>query len=209
MELLDKLKWRYATKRFDKSRKLGPEQLNKLLQAADLAPSSYGLQPFSLIVVENAEVKEKLSPAAFNQPQVTEASHVLIWAARTDLSEIHVEEFVDRISRTRGIDKEELNDDEATMKRSVKKRTPEQRFTWAARQAYISLGFLLSAAAFYEIDACPQEGFKNAKFDEILDLTQRGLSSVVLATIGYRSAEDPTQHLKKVRKSLDELVIKY
>ncbi len=209
MELLEKLNWRYATKRFDKSRKLGPEQLNTLLQAADLAPSSYGLQPFSLIVVENDAVKEKLSPAAYNQPQVTEASYVLIWAARTDLSEVHVEEYVERIARIRRISTEDLAENEKTMKNSVNKRTPEQRFNWAARQAYISLGFLLSAAAFYDIDACPQEGFKNAEFDKILGLEEKGLSSVVMATVGYRSEEDATQHQKKVRKTLDELVVKY
>jgi nitroreductase/dihydropteridine reductase len=209
MELLDKLNWRYATKRFDKTRKVSAEKLNVLLQSADLAPSSYGLQPFSLIVVENDELKEKLSPAAFNQPQVTEASHVLIWAARTDLSEVHVDEFVDRIVKTRGIDKNKLADYEATMKNSINKRTPEQRFNWAARQAYISLGFVLSAAAISDIDACPQEGFNNDGFDEILHLKERGLSSVVMATIGYRSEEDPTQHYKKVRKTLDDLVIKF
>lgn len=209
MELLDKLQWRYATKGFDKERKLGPEQVNNLLQAADLAPSSYGLQPFALALVESDEVKKKLSPAAFNQPQVTEASHLFIFAVRTDLSEKDVDEFVDRIVETRGISKEDVADYEATMKGSIKKRTPEQRFNWAARQAYISLGVLLSAAAIQDIDACPMEGFSNQQFDEILRLKEKGFSSVAMVAAGYRSPEDASQHYKKVRKSLDEFAIKF
>jgi nitroreductase/dihydropteridine reductase len=209
MKLLDKLQWRYATKRFDNDRKLGPEQINNLLQAADLAPSSYGIQPFALVMIESDEVKKKLSPAAFNQPQVTEASHLFIFAVRTDLSEKDVDEFVDRIVKIRGISKDEVSGYEATMKGSIKNRTPEQRFNWAARQAYISLGVLLSAAAIQDIDTCPMEGFNNQQFDEILGLTEKGFSSVAMVAAGYRSPEDAYQHHKKVRKSLDEFVIKF
>ena len=190
MELLDKLKWRYATKGFDKERRLGPEQVNNLLQAADLAPSSYGLQPFSLVLIESNEIKKKLSPAAFNQPQVTAASHLFIFAVRNELSEKDVNDFVDRIVKTRGISKDEVADYEATMKGSINKRTPEQRFNWAARQAYISLGILLSAAAIQDIDACPMEGFNNKQFDEILGLKEKGFSSVAMIAAGYRSTED-------------------
>jgi nitroreductase/dihydropteridine reductase len=209
MELLDKLQWRYATKSFDNERKLGPEQINNLLQAADLAPSSYGLQPFALVMVESDEVKEKLSPAAFNQPQITEASHLFIFAVRTDLSEKDVDEFVDRIVKTRDISRNDVADYEATMKGSINKRSPDQRFNWAARQAYISLGILLSAAAIQDIDACPMEGFSNQQVDEILGLKKKGFSSVAMVAAGYRSPRDTYQHHKKVRKSLDEFVIKF
>lgn len=209
MEYLDKFQWRYATKSFDKNRKPGPEQLNRLLQAADLAPSSYGIQPFSLILVEDEKMKEKLSPAAFHQPQVTEAPYVFVFAARTDLSEKHIDEYVDRIAKTWEVERAQLSDYESAMKGSVNKRTPEQRFNWAARQAYISLGFLLTAASMEGIDACPMEGFSNDQYDEILGLKEKGLSSLAMTAVGYRSPEDDFQHYKKVRKSLDEFVIRY
>ncbi|WP_016778745.1 NAD(P)H-dependent oxidoreductase [Anaerophaga thermohalophila] len=207
MELLNKLQWRYATKRFDKNRKLNSEQVNNLLQAANLAPSSFGLQPFAIVMVDDEKIKEKLSPAGFNQPQITEASHLFIFAVRTDLSDKDVDEFVERIVKTRDIVKEDIADYEKTMKSSINKRTPEQRFNWAARQAYISLGFLLSAAAMQDIDACPMEGFSNERFDEILGLKEKGFSSVAMAAAGYRSPDDAYQQNRKVRKSLDEFVI--
>ncbi|MFW5753791.1 MAG: NAD(P)H-dependent oxidoreductase [Marinilabiliaceae bacterium] len=209
MEYLHRFQWRYATKSFDKTRKPGPEQLNRLLQAADLAPSSYGLQPFSLILVEDEKMKEKLSPAAYHQPQVTEAPYLFVFAAKTDLSEKDVDEFVERIVKTWGVERPEIADYENAMKGSVNKRTPESRFNWAARQAYISLGFLLSAAAIEGLDACPMEGFSNEQFDKILGLKEKGLSSLAMMALGYRSPDDEFQHYKKVRKSLDEFVIRY
>lgn len=209
MEYLNKLQWRYATKRFDKSRKLNSTQVDNLLQAANLAPTSYGLQPFAIAMVTDDKVKEKLSPAAFNQPQVTEASHLFIFSARTDLTDRDVEQYIERIANTRGIPKESLADFDQTMKGTIKNLQPEQRFQWAARQAYISLGMLLSAAALQDIDACPMEGFNNDQFDEILGLKEKGFSTLAMVAAGYRSAEDEYQHYKKVRKSLDEFVINY
>lgn len=209
MEYLNKLQWRYATKRFDKSRKLNSTQVDNLLQAANLAPTSYGLQPFAIAMVTDDKVKEKLSPAAFNQPQVTEASHLFIYSARTDLTDRDVEQYIERIANTRGIPKESLADFDQTMKGTIKNLQPEQRFQWAARQAYISLGMLLSAAALQDIDACPMEGFNNDQFDEILGLKEKGFSTLAMVAAGYRSAEDEYQHYKKVRKSLDEFVINY
>jgi nitroreductase/dihydropteridine reductase len=209
MELLDKLQWRYATKHFDANRKIRPEQVDELLKAANLAPTSYGLQPFSLVLIEDETMKTKLGPAAFNQPQVTEASHLFVFAVRADLSEQDVDEFVDRIVETRNISREDVADYEAVMKGSVNKLSPEQLFNWAARQAYISLGFLLGAGASQDIDICPMEGFDREKFDVILGLKNRGLASIVLAAAGYRSPDDPHQHHKKVRKSLEEFVVKF
>jgi nitroreductase/dihydropteridine reductase len=209
MELLDKLQWRYATKHFDANRKIRPEQVDDLLKAANLAPTSYGLQPFSLVLIEDETMKTKLGPAAFNQPQVTEASHLFVFAVRADLSEQDVDEFVDRIVETRNISREDVADYEAVMKGSVNKLSPEQLFNWAARQAYISLGFLLGAGASQDIDICPMEGFDREKFDVILGLKNRGLASIVLAAAGYRSPDDPHQHHKKVRKSLEEFVVKF
>jgi len=209
MELLDKLEWRYATNRFDSNRKLGPEQVNYLLKAADLAPSSYGLQPFALALVEDKDMKAILSPAAYNQPQVTEASHLFIFAVRTDLSEKDVDEFVERMVKIRNIERKEVAEDEAVMKGSIGKRSAESRFNWASRQAYISLGFLLAAGATQDIDVCPMEGFNKQQFDEILGLKERGFSSIAMAAAGYRSADDETANHKKVRKSLEEFVIKF
>ncbi|WP_462317454.1 NAD(P)H-dependent oxidoreductase [Marinilabilia sp.] len=209
MELLDKFEWRYATKRFDTNRKLGPEQVNYLLKAANLAPSSYGIQPFAVAMIEDEDMKARLSPAAYNQPQVTEASHLFVFAVRTDVSEKDVDEFVERIVKTRKVSREDVAEYEAVMKGSINKRSPESRFNWASRQAYISLGFLLAAGATQDIDVCPMEGFNKQKFDEILGLTERGFSSIAMAAAGYRSAEDTTAQDKKVRKSLEEFIIKF
>ena len=209
MEYLKKLQWRYATKRFDKSRKLNTNQVEILLQAANLAPTSYGLQPFSIAMVETDQIKEKLSPAAHNQPQVTEASHLFIFAVRNQLSGKDIDEYIDRIVKTRGIPHEAVTDFGNIMKGTINSLTPEQKFGWAARQAYISIGMLLSAAALQNIDACPMEGFINEQFDELLNLKEKGLSSVAMVAAGYRSPEDEHQHYKKVRKPLEEFVLKY
>ncbi|MGQ1889267.1 NAD(P)H-dependent oxidoreductase [Thermophagus sp. OGC60D27] len=209
MEYLKKLQWRYATKHFDKNRKLNSTQVEELLQAANLAPTSYGLQPFAIALIENEQIKEKLSLAAYNQPQVTEASHLFIFSARTNVTNSDVEEFVERVAKTRNIPTESLAEYDKVMKGSINNLTKEQQFQWAARQAYISLGMLLSAAALQGIDACPMEGFNKDQFDEILGLKEKGFSSVVMAAAGYRSPEDEYQNYKKVRKSIDELVIKY
>lgn len=209
MNIIDNYKWRYATKKFDTTKKLSDSQLNILLEAANLAPSSYGLQPFSIIVVENGPLREKLIQVPNSQAQVSEASHLIIFAVKNNLSVTDVEEYIQRIIRVRNVSPDSLSGYQASLSNSIMSKTPEVLLQWASRQVYISLGFLLAAAATEKIDACPMEGFQKDKYDEILELSQKGLSSVVMAAVGFRSENDSYQHKKKVRKSLDEMVTFY
>ena len=209
MNIIEKLKWRYAVKKFDTRRKLTNDQLAYLLEAINLAPTSYGLQPFKVLLVEDKAIREKLKAQAWGQGQVTDASQLIVFAAQTKLSAKDVDAFVANISKTRNIPVEALAEYEGMMKNTIQSRTPEQLTQWAARQAYIALGFLLSAAASANIDACPMEGFSNEAFDDLLGLKEKGLTSVVMATVGYRSEDDGYQNLAKVRKPLEEIIIKY
>jgi nitroreductase len=206
MDVLKKLEWRYATKRFNSDKKLNDKQLNLLVDAVNLAPTSYGLQPFELFVIGDSKVREELKVAANGQPQVSDASQVLVFAVNKELSEKHIEAFVERTAQQRGLKVESLDAFRSMMVAAIMAKSPEARFQWAARQAYIALGVLLSTAATENIDACPMEGFNNAEFDRILGLDKKGFSSVVMATVGFRSEEDKYGSLAKVRKSRDELV---
>lgn len=206
-QALDALAWRYATKVFDTNQKLDEEQLNLLLEAVQLAPSSYGLQPYQVLIVENQKIKEQLKAAAYGQSQLTDASHIFIFAIAKNFTEAHVDEFVENIVKTRNIEKAAIKGYIDVMKNTVNSRTPEELAIWNARQAYIALGVLLETAALHEIDACPMEGFDHLKFDEILGLADRNLTSVVIAPVGFRSSEDVYQFYQKVRKSKEDLFI--
>lgn len=206
-QAIDALNWRYATKAFDKSKKLTENQLDLLKKAVQLAPSSYGLQPYQVLIVSNPEIKEKLKEAAFGQPQLTDASHIFVFARTHNFTEKHVDEYASNIATTRGIDVTAIQGFVDVMKGTVNSRSQDELANWNAKQAYIALGVLLESAALNEIDACPMEGFNNAHFDGILGLADRNLTSVVIAPVGFRSSEDAYQNLKKVRKSEDDLFI--
>ena len=163
MSLIDKLQWRYATKKFDPSRKLSAEQLENLLTAIQLAPSSYGLQSYKVLVVENLQVRKQLRQAAYGQPQLTDASHVLVFASETVIDEALVVKYVENIAATREISREHLAEYEKIMTGTVDRLAEDQKITWSHKQIYIALGVLLTAAAELGIDACPMEGFQNGK----------------------------------------------
>jgi len=207
MSLIEKLKWRYATKKFDPGKKLSKDQLETLLAAIQLAPSSYGLQSYKVIVVEDPEIREQLKAAAHGQTQLTDASQVIVFATETTIDEALVNKYVDNISKTRAIGREHLHAYEQTMVGTVNHLAEEQKIGWSTKQTYIALGVLLTAAAEMGIDACPMEGFQAGKFDEILGLKEKGLASTVIATIGFRSDEDHYSHLAKVRKPKEDLFI--
>lgn len=205
--IISSLNWRYATKVFDANKKLSTQQLELLKNAIQLAPSSYGLQPYQIIIVCNQEIKEALKAAAYGQPQLAEASHVLVFARTKKYTTAHVDEYAKNIATTRGVTLEDIKGFVETIKGTVESRTQDELAVWNAKQAYIALGVLLETAALNGIDACPMEGFDNAKFDEILGLDANNLASVVIAPIGFRSTEDGYQHLKKVRKAQEDLFI--
>lgn len=204
MALIEKLNKRYATKKFDSSKKLSADNLATLLEAIRLSASSYGLQAYKVLVVENEAVRKQLRAAAWDQSQITDASQLLVFAVDTNFDEKSVDRFVELTAKTRNMDVSNLSGYADMMKGSIQ-RPKEQVQTWLARQVYIALGFGLVAAAEMDIDACPMEGFDNNQFDEILGLKEKGLSSVVIMAVGYRSAEDGYQHLAKVRYSKEDL----
>ncbi len=209
MEIIEQLKWRYATKKFDSSKKLSDKDLQFILEATNLSASSYGLQPYHILLIEDSAIREQLKKAAHGQIQLTDASQVIVFAAKTNLSDSDVEEYVKLIAETRNIPVESLQQFDAMMKGSISGLSPEQKTTWAAKQTYIALGQLLTVCAISKIDACPMEGFDKAAFDEILGLKEKNLTSTVIAPIGYRSECDDYQHYPKVRRPLKEMIIKY
>jgi nitroreductase/dihydropteridine reductase len=207
MSLIDKLNWRYATKKFDETKKISAELLDTLLSAVQLAPSSAGLQPYRVIVVENPEVKQKLREAAKGQQQLTTASHVIVFAAETNLDEAYVKHYIDRIAAVRGTDRKLLEAFETNIIHNVNSKTEDTKIVWNHKQAYIALGVLLSAAADLGIDACPMEGFEPGSFDEILGLRNLGLTASVIAPIGFRADDDHFSKAAKVRRPKEELFI--
>ena len=207
--LIDKLNWRYATKKMDPSKAVPQEKVDRILEAANLAPTSSGLQPFEVILVTDPEVKAKLREAAYGQAQLTDGSHVLVFAAWDNYTVERIDAVIARTHAERGTPMEALNAYYDGLKANYLPREAEVNYAHAARQAYIAFGIALTAAAFEEVDATPMEGFDPVKVDEILGLSARGLRSVTLMPLGYRAAEgDWLQGAKKVRKPMDELVTK-
>ena len=201
------LKWRYATKKFDPTKKIAEQDIELLKEAIQLSASSYGLQPYKVLIISDPEIKAKLKVTANGQAQLEDASHVVVFANLSDLSEKHVASYIDNISRTRGLEIQQLEGFSSLMNSVVGGLSEDAREVWAAKQTYIALGNLLSAAADLKIDSCPMEGFDADKFAEILNLKQLNLTPSVIAPIGYRSTEDTTQHYGKVRKPEEELFI--
>lgn len=204
-EYLESLQWRYATKKFDPTRSIPEADLKDLLRAVRLSASSYGLQPYKIFVLKDKALREQLRPSCWNQPQITEASHVLVIANKADFKEELIDSYLQEVSETRGVPLENLSGYGDFMKSKLLDLPASAKAEWTARQAYIALGNLLSAAASQRIDACPMEGFDRDQVDEILGLGQQGLTTAVIIPIGYRSGEDDTRHYKKVRRSEESL----
>ena len=205
MQLIDSLKWRYATKRFDESRSVSPEDLEQLKQAVNLAATSFGLQPFRVLLVSDPKVREQLREVSYNQPQLTEASHVFVFCAMTSMPPEYIDAYMDRMAEVRSVPREQLDGYADYMKGSVASRPAESIEPWNKRQAYIGLGTLLAAAAELGIDSCPMEGIDAGAYDRILGLKEKGLTATVIAPVGYRAEEDATQHHAKVRLPLNDL----
>ncbi len=208
MKLLDALEWRYAVKKMNGT-KVPAEKLETIIEATRLAPSGFGLTPYSIIVVEDEETRKKLQPAFYNQSQVVDGSVVIVFAAWNTISEKEIAEYMQEIADQRGVAVDTLKDFSAAISGSFKNKTPEQARVWADKQAYLALGFSLVAAATEEVDATPMEGFKPDAVDEILDLTALGLHSAVAVTLGYRdAANDYLSGAKKVRRASEKLIIR-
>jgi nitroreductase/dihydropteridine reductase len=207
MSLLESLNWRYATKRMT-GEKVPQEKVDAILEAARLAPTSSGLQPFTILSVSDRQMLERIRPVAHNQPQITEASHLLVFAAWDDITPGQIEKVFGQVTRERGLAPDALDSYRDRLTGHFGSLTQDERFQSAARQAYIAFGVAIVAAAEQLVDATPMEGFKPAELDQLLGLREKGLRSVCLLALGYRDAtNDRLATLKKVRRPIDELVI--
>lgn len=207
MSLVDDLNWRYAAKKLN-GEPVPQEKVDYILEAARLAPSSSGLQPYRIFVITNKELLEKIEPIAYNQKQITDGSHLLVWAAWDGYSHNNISEVFDKTTKERGIPKEAMDDYKARLWGMYEPLGSEWHATHAAKQAYISFGVAIAAAAEQRVDATPMEGFDMAALDELLGLREKGLNSVVILPLGYRDTSgDWLVNLKKYRTPNDEFII--
>ncbi|TDX00724.1 nitroreductase family protein [Dinghuibacter silviterrae] len=206
MSLIEALQWRYATKRMN-GRKVEQPKLDNILEATRLSASSVGLQPYNVIVVDSPELKEKIKPIAFNQPQITEASHLLIFAAWDKVTGERFDEYIQDVADQRGVPVESL-DAMKNYKEKILARPEEENHNWAARQAYLAFGTAIAAAAMERVDATPMEGFNGPALDELLGLKEKGLRSYTILTLGYRDeAQDWLVNQKKVRRPKEKFFL--
>lgn len=204
---LDHQNWRYATKKFDTTKKITTSDLDFLKEAIRLSASSYGLQLYKVLIIENPELRAKIQAAAWGQSQIVDASHLIIFANQTTVSDADIDDYIKNISETREMPEAALAGYGDFMKSAINPLSEEKKNIWTAKQTYLALGNLLNAAAELKIDATPMEGFVPAQVNEILGLDKLGLNATLIATLGYRHEEDATQHYKKVRKSEENLFI--
>lgn len=206
---IETLKWRYATKQFDASKSISNEKIEELKEALQLSASSFGLQAYKFVLIENKELQKELRKASWDQSQVEDASHVFVLCAQKETSATDVDTYLENISKNRGVAVADLSGYGDFMKNYIKGQDAQSNTVWTAKQVYIAAGNLLSACAALEIDSCPMEGFDAAAFDKTLGLEEKGLTSAMVIPVGYRSAADDTQNYPKVRKSMDDLFLNF
>jgi len=206
-DLLEKLQWRYATKKMDPSKTVPQEKIDRILEAVRLTATSSGLQQYEVFVVTNPALREQIKPHAWNQAQITDGSHLLVFAAWDNYTAERINAMFDLVNEERGFKNEGWEAYRQMLLNTYPQRDAETNYQHAARQAYIGVGTALIAAAEEKVDSTPMEGFDPAKVDEILNLRERGLRSVVLLPLGYRAEEgDWLKDLKKVRRSRDQFI---
>ena len=206
-DFISNQKWRYATKKFDSSKKINSKDLAILKEAIQLSTSSYGLQPYKVFIIENPEIRAKIQPVAWGQSQIVDASHVIVFANMLNFGEEEIESYLRNLAETRRINIENIKPYGDFMKLKIIELPEETRNNCTSKQTYLALANLLNAAAELKIDVTPMEGFDPKAVNEILGLTEMGLNASLIATVGYRHADDATQHYAKVRKSEKELFI--
>ena len=204
MKLIENLKWRYATKKYDTTKKVSEDDLQQIKEAIRLSPSSYGLQAFKILDIKDKDIREKLKLASYWQPQITEASHLLVFCGYADVNDGHIDEYLNLKADTQGFDVELLKEFRNFMKVFIEGRKSGKQ-VWTAKQTYIALSNAIAACAELKIDSTPMEGFESEKYNEILGLSSKGLKADVLLAIGYRSDEDKTKYDVKIRKPMESL----
>ena len=207
MSIIEKLKWRYATKKFDVAKKLSDEKLEILKEAFNLTALSYGLQTLKMVIIEDKNIRENLLLHCFNQRQVVDSSHLLVLCIQTEIDELDVNEHFNSIKVIRNTPDSILEPFKKQMKSTIVNMTTDKKIDWATNQAYIALGNLMTVCAIEGIDSCPMEGFIPKEVDKILKLESYGLNSVLMLPVGYRADDDMFAGFKKVRKQLSKTII--
>lgn len=208
MSFIKNLEWRYACKKMSGT-PVPEEKVNAILRATQLAPTSMGLQPFTVLVITDSELRKKIQPIAYNQAQVVDGSHLLVFCAWSNITPAQIEEYISLIASTRNLSVEGLSDFKKILLDMATSKTPEQNYEWAARQAYIAFGAAIAAAAIEQVDTTPMEGFNPTALDELLGLPQKGLRSVLMLPLGYRDeANDWLAKMAKVRRPADKLFVR-
>lgn len=203
MDIIEKLKWRYATKKFDQDRIIPQDKIERLKEAFNLTATSYGMQPVTLLVLKDKELQQRLIKHSFDQQQVGQASHLLVFCV-SDINEKTITAYFDRVKATRNTPEDVLLPFKEYLVDSFSKKRTEDIFNYSTKQAYLALGNMLTVCAIEGIDACPMEGFEPEAYDKALRLKQRGLQSVLVMPIGYRAEDDMFANFKKVRKTVAE-----
>ncbi len=207
MSLVKAFEWRYATKKYNTAKKVDDAVFADLTETVRLAPSSFGLQPYQFLLVEDKAKLEEISAAAHGQPQITTGAHVMVLAVETNIDKKTVASYIDKAAIARQTDRKNLEPREQFVNMMISKLDYAQRIVWAEKQAFLAVGVFVSAAAQAGVDASPMEGFDNAKIDEILGLKEKNLTSALLFVIGYRSDEDEFATIPKVRKPKEEIFV--
>lgn len=205
--IIENLKWRYATQVFDTSKEIPADNLHSILEAGNLTATAYGLQPLKMVVVTDVEKRRSLVNSAYGQPHVAENSVLIVLAARTDIDEAFITEYTNRIEAIRELPAGSADGFKQSMMNDLPNRTQEARLTWAQKQCYIVLGTLMAAASELKIDNHAMEGFNPTEFNQLLGLNELNLTATVILALGYRSETDKNQHLAKVRKQLKDIVV--
>ena len=206
--LIDALYWRYSTKKFDPSKKISDADLDELLESLRLAPSSYGLQPWKFYVVTDPAIRKELSQPTGSHPQLTDASHLLVLCAKTQMDEAHIDQYVQLMGKVRGMDAEAMHKSKERYISRMQSKSPEVMNEWTKKQVYIALGMLLTACALKKVDSCPMEGFDVEKVNELLGLGKDGYTATLLCPIGYRSADDEHAQKAKVRFPKEDVSVR-
>ena len=207
MSLVAAFNWRYAIKKYDTSKNVDPAVLADLMETVRLAPSSFGLQPYQFIFINDRVKLKEISAAARVQPQITTGAHVMVLAVETNIDEQTVARYFDKAAVVRQTERKDMEQREQYINEMISKLDHAQRISWAAKQAYLAIGVFISAAAEARIDASPMEGFDNTRIDTILGLREKNLTSVLLFVIGHRSSEDGYATIPKVRKLMEDIFV--
>jgi|TARA_B110000908_G_scaffold98613_1_gene116420 nitroreductase len=206
MNSIENLEWRYAVKKFDDQKFLEETQISTLKKAFNLTATSYGLQPIKLVIIKNKDIQQQLVKHSWNQQQIVQASHLLVICVDIKLDESDVERYFERVKEIRNTPDKIINSFKDYLKNAIASKTIEDLLSWGKNQAYLALGNLLTVCANEKIDSCPMEGFISEKYDEILKLKEKNITSVLVLPVGFRAKDDVMIHQKKVRKDISEIV---